>query len=360
MDFTFEEEQRLAAQSLRALLDDHCTGADLRRAAEALDFESYRAACAMRAGKLAELGLAGMLVPDSQGGLGLGPADFVLLAEEAGWAALPEPLVESEGVANVLLAELTRHDAAAGEVLGEVLAGSALVLCAPPGVDVVSSIGLADYLLTGAHDGELAVYRTSELAIESATSVDPLRRLGRIRQLPGRPLASLGGEAARLAWQAAEARSAVFIAAQLLGLAARMTALAVAYALERKQFGRAIAANQAVKHQLADVQIRTEFARPVVYAASAAPGGVRAAHALIAAGDAAQLAAQTAIQVHGAMGYSWEVDLQFYAKRAWALTGLQGGRTAQFRRVHAALRNGALPIGPDRLFDQVSLQGAQP
>lgn len=360
MDFTFTEEQRLAAQSLRELLDDHCTGADLRRAAETTDLTGYRAACATRAGKLAELGLTGMLVPEAQGGLGLAPVDFVLLAEEAGWAALPEPLVEAEGVANVLLAALALGSPAAAEVLGEVLEGAATVLCVPPGADAVASLGLADYLLTGADENGLSLYRAGELAIDAVASVDPLRRLGRVRHGSAQAIATLKGASAASAWQAAEARSSVFIAAQLLGLAARMTSLAVAYALERKQFGRSIATNQAVKHQLANVQIRTEFARPVVYAASAAPVGIRVPHAVVAAGDAAQLAAQTAIQVHGAMGYSWEVDLQFYAKRAWALAGLHGGRSAQFRRVHAALRDATVAIGPDRLFDQLPMTGAQP
>ena len=65
MDFTFTEEQELAAQALRGLLDDHCTGADLRRAAEARAPEAFAVACAARRAALKELGLAGVLVPAS-------------------------------------------------------------------------------------------------------------------------------------------------------------------------------------------------------------------------------------------------------------------------------------------------------
>ena len=103
MQFTFDEDQRLAAQSLRDLLDDLCTGADLRRAAEARDASSFAAACATRRERLRELGFDAALVPEAQGGLGLRPVDLVLLAEEAGRAALPESLIETAGVSLPLL-----------------------------------------------------------------------------------------------------------------------------------------------------------------------------------------------------------------------------------------------------------------
>ena len=72
--------------------------------------------------------------------------------------------------------------------------------------------------------------------------------------------------------------------------------------------------------------------------------------AAVAAADAADRAARTAIQIHGAMGYSWEVDLQFYAKRAWALAGLNGGRARHFRTVYDSLLGGRGALGPDHLF----------
>ena len=358
MDFTFEEEQRLAAQSLRELLDDHCTGADLRRAAEAREPQAFLAACASRRAKLAELGLAGALVPAAQGGLGLAPIDFVLLAEEAGRAALPEPLIDGEGVAHPLLAALAAQDAAAAPVLEAVLEGSAtapLVLCAWPDAPAVAWAPFADFVLTGKDFDVLELHRAADLVIEPVASVDPLRRCGVVRARAAQPLAVLRGDAARTAWSVAKLRQDVFVAAQLLGLATRMTEIAVAYALERKQFGRAIGSNQSIKHQLADVQIRSEFARPVLHAAAAELRALRVSHAVVAAGDAADRAARTAIQIHGAMGYSWELDLQFYAKRAWALIGLGAGRAGHLRRIHGALRDGSAALGPDALFaDQSS------
>ena len=64
----------------------------------------------------------------------------------------------------------------------------------------------------------------------------------------------------------------------------------------------------------------------------------------------AQSIARTAIQIHGAMGYSWELDLQFYAKRAWSLIGLGDGRAGHVRFIHDALRDGRAALGPDALF----------
>lgn len=358
MDFTFAEEQRLAAQSLRELLADHCQGGDLRRAAETRDLAAFAAACATRREQLAGLGLAGALVPEAQGGLGLAPIDFVLLAEEAGRAALPEPLVDVEGVAHPLLAALAKESttAIAAAKLTEALAGEVLLLAAFPGTAVLAHAPFADLVLAGRSPDELALFLAADLSITPRESVDPLRRLGEIDFGAAEPIVSLRGTQAAAAWAEARARSVVFNAAQQLGLGARMTEIAVAYALERKQFGKAIGSNQAVKHQLADVMVKLEFARPVVYAAAAGLAPARVAHAAIAAADAADRAARAAIQVHGAMGYSWEVDLQFYAKRSWVLAGLDGGRAAHFAWLHEALLQGAIELGPDRLFDN----GASP
>lgn len=357
MDFTFSEEQLLAAQALRGLLADHCRGSDLRRAAEARTLADFLKVCAPRRARLQELGLDGALVGSGQGGLGLEPVDFVLLAEEAGRAALPEPLVGAAGVAHPLLAALVEGSRGSGrevaaEVLRAAIAGSVTVLALPYGEDIAAAAPYADWFLLCRSPEELVLLRAADFAIRPLESVDPLRRLGQLLAHTAAPHAVLHGAPAAAARAAAQLRATTFDAAQLLGLAARMAELAVAYALERKQFGKAIGSNQAVKHQLADVMVKLEFARPVVYAAAATLAPLRVAHAAIAAIDAADRAARTAIQVHGAMGYSWEVDLQFYAKRAWALAGLNGGRSRHAAAIHRALQEGRCELGPDRLFAQ--------
>jgi alkylation response protein AidB-like acyl-CoA dehydrogenase len=132
----------------------------------------------------------------------------------------------------------------------------------------------------------------------------------------------------------------------------------VDYAKARTQFGRAIGSYQAIKHHLATVQVKLEFARPVSYAAVTRVADLderafaAVSHARLAAADAAELAARTGVQVHGAMGYSWEVDLHFYMKRAWALAGAWGDRNFHARRVQSLLFEGRLALGPDRTFQR--------
>jgi alkylation response protein AidB-like acyl-CoA dehydrogenase len=96
------------------------------------------------------------------------------------------------------------------------------------------------------------------------------------------------------------------------------------------QFGKAIGSFEAVKHHLANARIRLEFARPLVYAAAWALDESepdvprRVSMAKSAASDAASLAASVALQVHGAIGYTWEHDLHLWMKRAWSLSGAWG------------------------------------
>ncbi len=172
-------------------------------------------------------------------------------------------------------------------------------------------------------DGD-TVTRVDPRALAAEVSpwpLDPLTPVARVDELPAGTATGIDGAEW---WRAA----AVLTAAFQLGLADRCTELAVAYAKERVQFDRAIASFQAIKHICADMVTRTEVARAAVYAAGAhldAPGGD--AHALdrsiatakLLAGDAAIANGKAATQVHGGMGYTWEVDVHLYLKRAWVL-----------------------------------------
>jgi alkylation response protein AidB-like acyl-CoA dehydrogenase len=149
---------------------------------------------------------------------------------------------------------------------------------------------------------------------------------------------------------------ALMSAAQLVGLAEAMLDQAVEYAKVRTQFGQPIGGFQAVKHQLANCAVAIEFARPVLARAAVAleqgePGAsLHVSHAKVAASDAATGTAETAIQVHGAMGYTYEVDLHFWMKRSWALTGAWGSRGYHMQRIDDAVVGGTQPIGPEHTF----------
>ena len=138
-------------------------------------------------------------------------------------------------------------------------------------------------------------------------------------------------------------RAAVTTGAELLGLADTMIALTADYARDRQQFGKAIGSFQAVKHLLAGAQVLLEFARPVVYGAAWAldsreADATRSASVAKAyASDAAVEAARVSLQVHGAIGYTWECDLHLFLKRAWALSEAWGSSADHRDRILTAL-----------------------
>ncbi len=268
---------------------------------------------------LVEMGLPGLLVPEEHGGLDLKLLDAALVARECGRHALGEPLVDTAFVTVPWLV-------ARGET------------------DTLEAVASGKARPTAAHringwqeDGNGS----------SLESVDPLRNLS--------PLDTAASDDPLLI-----DLGALMSAAQLLGLAEAMLDQAVEYSKVREQFGQPIGGFQAVKHKLADVAVALEFARPVVWrAAQALDDGLGSAslhvsHAKIAAGDAGYLAAESAIQVHGAMGYTYEVDLHFWMKRAWALNGAWGSRGYHAARIDRAIigSDGAErhPIGPQHTF----------
>jgi alkylation response protein AidB-like acyl-CoA dehydrogenase len=350
MDFTFTEEQRLMAAALRALLERVCAGPQLRALYEGRD-----AGAEERWRQLTELGLMGVLAGEAAGGLGLGDGDFVLLAEEAGRAALPEPLIEQAAIAVPCLVELAGEPRAAALLEAAGSGRSRIALAHPLNPCAVVPPGVTHWLLSS-EDG-IYLYAADEVTPLAQRSIDAGRQLASVEVAPDAAHRLAGGAVARAIVARAANRGALYAAAQSLGLTERMLTLAVAYARERVQFGQPIGSYQAIKHQLASVAVRLEFARPVVYAAVAAVASLEPqaqaalSHAKLAAGDAADLAARAAIQVHGAMGYSWEVDLHFYMKRAWALAGAWGDRSFHARRIQSLLCGGAFALGPDEIFN---------
>ncbi len=169
-----------------------------------------------------------------------------------------------------------------------------------------------------------------EVETERVDSVDGSRLLARVRvPAGGGLLLAEGPDELAVAYR----RGVLATAALLVGLAGRMLELTVAHVRERHQFGVPVGSFQAVKHALADVELAVRFARPAVLAAGWAQAAgdpeaaVRTSMAKVLASEAARKTARTAIQCHGAMGYTTEYDLHLYAKRAWALAADWGGPT---------------------------------
>lgn len=337
MHFAFTEDQTAITEAAREMLVESYTPADLRRllaSGEALDNARWAT--------IRDMGLLGIMAPESAGGLGLGLIDLIGIAEAAGCVALPEPLVDQAGVVVPLLASLDDDRG----WLARVLAGE-IVAIGHPAHPLVADAEAAGALLLADGD-ELHLVERADVALTRAESFDPFRRLFRVDWKPSAATRVGTG------WGGAAERGAVLAAAQMLGLGQRCIDMAVAYAKDRHQFGKPIGSYQAVKHLLATAQVQIEFARPVVQAAAAElPLGTlaakaRIAHAYIAAGEAADLAARTAVQVHGAMGMTWEVDVHFFLKRALALKTAWG--TPAAHRATVIERMTAAPTGPEFTF----------
>jgi len=341
VDFNFSQDELDLRDGAREYLRDRCTPEVLRKLVEknSADLGSWS--------EMIEMGLVGFLVPESAGGLGMCNTGFVLLAEEAGYVASPEPLIDVAGVAAPILALLGIDSAA------EIAGGTSRVVTAHSLNPYVNQLQPTDKVLQFKDDA-VSLSDASDIEVDAAESIDPLRRLSKIVSAKSIPIAS-GDEARHLAAKAAS-KGALFTAAELLGLAAAMIDMSKNYVVERKQFGVAIGTFQAVKHHLSTAFTKLEFARPVVYRAAATlsdddeHAALHVAHAKIAAGDAAINAAEAAIQVHGGIGYTFEADLHLFMKRVWALTGLWGDRNYHINKVDRAVFDRRSKLGPATTF----------
>lgn len=337
MFFAFTQDQLAITEAARQMLVETCTTASLRAMLKddrAIDAARWRTIC--------EMGLLGMLAGEDKGGIGMALADFIGIAEAAGYVALPEPLVELAGVTIPLLAGLADDRGSLAAALG-----GSFVALGHPANRLVADADSAEALLLW-DGGDIHLVRRGDVRLERQESFDPFRRLFSVHWQPA--AATL---VARDAGDAAPIGGAL-AAAQMIGLAQRCIDMSVAYVRDRNQFGKPIGSYQAVKHLLANAQVKVEFARPVVHAAAAelplgSPAALaRVAHAKIAAGAAADLAARTAVQVHGAMGMTWEVDVHFFLKRITALRNAWGNQAALMPKVIE--RISSLPTGPDATF----------
>jgi alkylation response protein AidB-like acyl-CoA dehydrogenase len=336
MQFAFTADQQALADATHTLLIERCTAADLHRLADhAAPFDPERLAA------LRELGVFGVLAPEAHGGLSLRPADFASIAYSAGYVALPEPLIEQAGVVIPTLASVPTDRGWLARAVQD-----ALIAIQPPGSDFVLHADSADAFLL-AHGDDLHLVESGAVRLTRQPSIDPLRRLFSVDWSPA--VATRIGSG----WARTLDLGALWTAGQLLGLAQRAIDLSVAYAQQRKQFGKPIGSYQAVKHLLATAQVKIEFARPVFHAAAAEFGAgpaasARISHAKLAAIAAADNAMRAALQSHGAMGFTWEVGLHFYLKRALALRFSWGDESHHRRRVIHRITD--LPTGPDFTF----------
>jgi alkylation response protein AidB-like acyl-CoA dehydrogenase len=337
MDFTLSAEQRQFSAGLHRMLTVSDALGSARRWVSG-DREPGLAIWRSLAGA----GVTGLAVPHEFGGLAAHPVDLLVACEELGHHALPGPVAESLAAVPQLLtvvATAAGNDAAMTGRVATWLAGLAsghliATLSAPPLLPFAANADTANLILLA----EPGALRLAEPAA-AHRSVNAARMLADVR--PAELVAD--GPGVTDALRSALDLGTIACAAQLLGASRALLEATVRYAQQRVQFGRPIGSFQAVKHQLADVLIQLELARALPFAAAIslaeesadAPRDVSAAK--VACAQAANRAARTALQVHGAIGYTAEHDVCQWLTLIRALSPAWGSQAAHRARVLGAL-----------------------
>jgi alkylation response protein AidB-like acyl-CoA dehydrogenase len=344
--------QRQVVAAARAFLTDAWTPEALRSLRDGFPRERWSEA--------ARLGWFDLLVAESEGGPGLGPAEAGALLEEVGRALFPGPVFETM----FWRPELLRHGGlraddpliAMGRPAGRVK-GPADRLTVTRGTLIGGAVvapfaDVADWLVLFAWDGETPVVVAVEpptpgLTIRRVPSADCADRPCLI-SADGATVSGIlaRGEPARALLASAEMHAWAMAAAELLGIGERVLDMSVEYARQRTQFGRPIGSFQAVQHELADVAMRCRTLRSICYlsqvllAKQVGPEAARIARIAKAyASRSGRQAVESALQVHGGIGFTEELDLHLYLKRALTLQAAWGDQRRHHRALGAALRD---------------------
>lgn len=366
MDFDFNDDQRALREAVRASL----AGLVPLPTVLAMADDGGRMPADLWA-QLASLGWPGLLIAEEYGGLGLGLVDMTVVMEEMGKLPLPGPFWSSAVLATIAANRLDAvdllPDLAAGDKRGTVaideLAMSTDVLASVQTTATTSGTGVvldgikpavpdgesADWVIVVARDETgLAAYLVEDSAADPVPGLDPTRSLARIA-LSGTPATRLGpaGDQSELLQRIVD-DAAVMLAAELVGAAEAAFDLAAEYSKNRVQFGRPIGTFQAVKHMAAEMLQDLTLARVGTHYAAwasdtdAPDREVSAAMAKSWVAEAAIAVTGTSIQVHGAVGFTWECPAHLYYKRAKASDLMLGRQGWQRSRV-ADLLLGPVP-----------------
>jgi alkylation response protein AidB-like acyl-CoA dehydrogenase len=322
----------------------------------------------------AQLGLAGLIIPEQYGGAEAGYSALSVALSELGAGLVPSPLLASGVLAAAALLRLNddvaRQDLLPGIASGELVATLAIT-GGPRGLGEAAGAGghvtaagtgeavtltgelapvvngaQADVLLVPAAGAEtIAIYlvdrEAAGLSREPLTSVDHTRALARIR-LDHVPARALSGDAGAALAAATDVANLALASEQSGGMAACL-AMTSEYARLRVAFGQPIGAFQAVKHRLADMETAWELSRAALREAARTadeePGAFSAAASVarvLTSGPYFTAAADT-IQLHGGIGFTWEHDAHLYYKNALAGKVLLGGPDDQLDRLAATL-----------------------
>jgi alkylation response protein AidB-like acyl-CoA dehydrogenase len=364
------EERSAMRDAFRRLLSESCTQASVRATmatAPGYDAELWR--------QMAEMGIPGLIIDESYGGIGAGPLELELLMEEAGAALLPSPLFSSGVLAAALLSASTDEAAkvrllpqiATGELIATVALASERGKWTPEDVGVTAARagdswrlnGVCAYVTNAAEAGIFLVVAKTETGVATfevapnaagvartpMESFDRTQRFSRLEfhDVTAPPIAGAGAQAVETMLDVAR----VALAGEQAGGARHVFDFTVEYIKMRVQFGRPVGGFQAIKHMAADLLLEVESATSAArHAAQALAEASPETSALVslagfACADAYAQIAATAIQMHGGIGFTWEHPCHLYLRRARADAQLLGSSSFYRERYVAALEQAA-------------------
>jgi len=340
MNFIFTEEQIQFKDAIKSFLAEECAPASIRDG-----WEKNKSFNLERWKNLIELGVLSSNLPEEKGGLGMDQVTLALMVEEMGYAGLPEPVAEQIFLVNDVIPFLPKNITEAVEsnyndgtqyiALAHPLAPNPLFLNDAAGLILLDS-------------SECKFIAKDDMDFEIISSNDPSRELFKVSSMNDAISTSENFDELN---SAVSSRGSLMTAALLIGLAQKMIDLSSVYVLDRAQFGKPIGSFQAVKHMLADVAVKIEFAKPAVYRAAYSlsqnnpKSALHCAHAKLMCTQAAELACKNSIQAHGAMGYTWEMDLHIYMRKAWSMMACWGNEDRQQELIYKTLSSTSEELG---------------
>lgn len=357
MELDFDAEQEDLRDSVRAFLAAECPIGSVRTIVETRIAGGVVQPTALHDQTVA-LGWPALTVPEGPGGLGLGPIELALVAEELGRALMPGPLFATLTQFVPMITELGSSEQIHA-VLGPITDGSVSGTLAvaettgatdPAATTTVATPAAGGFVLRGTKtmvfeptpggsmvvtartpgttgdDGVGAfIVPVDATQVEPIDAVDPSRILATVTfdDVPVSTAAALGtpGPPTAHAIRRALQTATLGLALDAVGAAQQLFDISLEYVKHREQFGVPIGSFQAIKHKFADMLILLERARALGYFAALTIAenddrrSLATAMAKAAAGDAVARIAKEAIQVHGGIGYTWESDVHLYVRR---------------------------------------------
>jgi alkylation response protein AidB-like acyl-CoA dehydrogenase len=335
MDFGLSEEQQMLQQTVRGFVANECPATRLR---QLFDGDTGHAPDLWKG--LAEMGIAGLAIPEAYGGAGLELLDLALAAETLGEGATPGPFF-GHSVASLAIAR-AGNEAQRERWLPRLANGDAIATIALAETDsawqpdewscvlqdgkltgdkgYAPCLELADVVVVGIEGGGLALVEpgAAGVAAEPFEGVDRTRRLHSLR-FEGAPAEALAEGVA--AAGAVRDAALVLLAADAFGAAWKLIRMTIDYCGTREQFETPLTQFQAVKHELADCALEIEPTRALYWYAAHAidhlPDEASYAAALAKAHitDRAMEIARSCVELHGGIGFTWDCDVHIWFKR---------------------------------------------